>query len=450
MSDNAFDNAQLQLSKAVQFLLDATPELNRPRLLEKLEQLKKPQRIIDVTFPVKMDDGKMHVIHGFRVQYNNALGPYKGGIRYHQNVTLDEVKALSFWMAIKCAVAGVPFGGGKGGVIVDPKKLSPKELERLTRGYAAAIADCIGAHKDVPAPDVNTNATIMEWFVDEYEKVVNSSQLAVRSNKKEIGERELLATVTGKPVDQGGSEGRTQATGLGGYYVLEWVLSKLSIKREPLPNSDKTQFAPYTVAIQGFGNVGYYMAKYLYEKGYKIVAVSDSKGGIYVPDGLNPETTLQCKKDKGYLAGCYCVGSVCDVSKGKPITNEELLKLDVDILIPAALENAITAENAKDIKAKLILEMANGPTTAEADEILFKRNIPVIPDVLANSGGVTVSYFEWDQNLKKEHWEEKAVFAKLQEYMRAAVDEVFATQQEHVTTYRNAAFICALSKITSE
>lgn len=429
MSTNAFLNAQTQLEQASTVILKNTKESKQKKVEQQLSVLKNPARIVAVTFPVTMDDGNLKIFEGFRVQYNDKLGPYKGGIRFHQNVTLDEVKALSFWMTIKCAVAGVPFGGGKGGVIVDPKQLSQTELEAVTRGYAGSIADVVGAYKDVPAPDVNTNPTIMEWFVDEYEKKVKNQKSKIKSNER-------LAVVTGKPVKKGGSLGREQATGKGGFFVLEAAAKKMGITLKGK-----------TAAIQGFGNVGFYMAKYLYEAGVKIVAVSDSKGGIYVPEGVNPELTAECKQKSGYLSGCYCVGSVCDVSRGKTITNEELLKLDVDILVPAALENVLTAQNATEVKAKMVVEMANGPTTPEADEILLKRNIPVIPDVLANSGGVTVSYFEWEQNINAEHWTQEQVFEKLKQYMKKATNTVFNTQKKYQTTYRTAAFLAAIEKL---
>lgn len=384
--------------------------------------LKEPARIIDVQFPVAMDGGDSRIFHGYRVQYNNARGPYKGGIRFHPEVDLDEVKALAFWMAVKCAVVGLPFGGGKGGVIVNPKELSEGELERLSRGYVRSIADCIGPYRDVPAPDVNTNSKIMGWMADEYVKITN-------------GEKEKLrATFTGKSIQDGGSEGREEATGLGGFFVLEAILKKLKTTNK-------------TVAVQGFGNVGFNITKFLVDKGFKVIAVSDSKGGIFVPDGINPQLTLECKKKNGYLAGCYCSGSVCDLSKGRPISQEALLELPVDILIPAALENAITKENAKNIKAKVVLEMANGPITPKADEILASRGVTVIPDILANSGGVSVSAFEWEQNLKGEHWTKNEVNKKLKKKMERVAGSVWDTSRSLKTTLRTAAFAVALERI---
>lgn len=415
MRENPFFNAVSQLRRV------ATPQI--------LSLLSLPQRIIDVNVPLLLDDGSLKIFHGYRVQYNNWRGPYKGGIRFHPQVDLDEVKALALWMMIKCAVVDIPFGGGKGGVVVDPKKLSERELERLSRGYVRAIADVIGPELDVPAPDVNTNAKIMGWMVDEYMKGKHDEK--------------LRATFTGKAIKDGGSEGREEATGLGGVYVLQSVLKKL-------------RFSPKTVAVQGFGNVGYNVTKFLVEaglpagrQGFKVIAVSDSRGGIHVPDGVNPELTLECKKKNGYLAGCYCSGSVCDLSKGRPILQEALLELPVDILVPAALENVITKENASKIKAKIILEMANGPTTPDADEILQKRGVVVIPDVLANSGGVTVSGFEWEQNMKGEHWSKDEVNTKLKKSMEKATDAVWKASQRLNVTLRAAAFSVALERITN-
>lgn len=421
---NPFESAMAQLSKAAGYIGKSDPKVT-----EKLEILKQPQRIINVTIPVKMDNGKIRIFQGYRVQFNNARGPYKGGIRYHHNVSLDEVKALSFWMAMKCAVADLPLGGGKGGIIVDPKTLSVKELERLSRGYARAIADNIGPAKDVPAPDVNTTGQIMGWMIDELIKLQPK-----KLSKKE--EMKLRSTITGKLIKDGGSEGREEATGLGGLFVLQAMLSKMKLTGKKL-----------TVAVQGFGNVGYNIAKFLHENGFTVVAVSDSKGGIYVPEGLSPVLTLECKKKNGTLAGCYCSGSVCDVKKGKQITNEALLELPVDILVPAALESAITKDNAPKIKAKVILEMANGPTTPEADTVLYKRGIPVIPDILSNSGGVSVSAFEWEQNLKGQHWSKKAVNTKLKAKMEKAASDIWTTSKNIKTDLRTSAFVVALGRI---
>lgn len=429
---NPFQSALSQLDKAFRYLSLSPYQQKRLSL---------PEKIISVNFPVKMDNGEVRFFHGYRVQFNSLLGPYKGGIRFHPQVEMEEVKALAFWMMIKCAVAGIPMGGGKGGVAVDPKKLSEKELERLSRAYVRTIAADIGPEIDVPAPDVNTNPKIMQWMVDEFIKVKSKDQES-KLSKKEISY--LMATFTGKPVEFGGSLGRTEATGKGGFYVLQALLRKIKV------SSDFQKTKP-TVAVQGFGNVGYYIAKFLYEAGFRIVALSDSKGGIMVSDlrkeSFNPELVLACKKEKRSLRGCYCVNSVCDAGKGKIISNEELLLLPVDILIPAALENQITRENADKIKAKIILEMANGPTTSEADEILNKKGITVIPDVLANSGGVTVSYFEWEQNIQGEKWSEEKVNKRLEEKMTQAAQRVWEIAQNKKTDLRTAAFISAIERL---
>ena len=395
------------------------------------KQLKTPQNIIDVDFPVKMDNGKIRLFRGFRVQFNNARGPYKGGIRFHPQVNLAEVKALAAWMAIKCAVANIPFGGGKGGVIVDPKKLSEKELEALSRAYVRAIHQYIGPDLDVPAPDVNTNPKIMGWMTDAY-----ASELKTQNSKLKTPENEILATFTGKPVDKGGSEGRVEATGLGGAIVLTSLAQKLKIKNEKVK-----------IAIQGFGNVGYYFTYFAQKAGFKIIAVSDSQGGVFVPQGLDPVATLKCKKEKGKVAGCYCVGSVCDLSYGRPISNKELLELEVDVLAPAALENVINKKNADKIKAKAIIELANGPVTPEADEILQKRGIISVPDVLANSGGVTVSYFEWLQNKKNEHWKKEKVNQKLKKKITKAFEDVWNESKKRKVPLRDAAYILAVKRI---
>lgn len=444
----------------------------------------------------------------FRAQHNNARGPYKGGIRFHPDVTEDEVKALSFWMSIKCAVADIPYGGGKGGVIVDPRKLTEKQLEELSRAYARAFAPFIGPDQDIPAPDVNTNGQIMAWMMDEYEKEKGKRQKA----KGKIPSSFFLhpssfASFTGKPIELGGSQGREEATGFGGVVVMKELLDKLRNSRsstvipadhviparDVVPGSDResiqmdprfreddrnespgmTTWTPpdrnqeITVAIQGFGNVGYWFAHFADKAGFKVVAVSDSKGGIYVPEGLNPELTLQCKEKSGHVAGCYCVGSVCDLKKGHPISNAELLTLPVDILVPAALENTITtavpSSRAKsrdpaagdlnrsarfldspakggvarndgrvhpnDIRAKIIIEMANGPTTPEADEILNKNGVLVLPDVLCNSGGVTGSYFEWVQNRMGYYWTKEEMLGKLELKMQQAFEGVWEERE---------------------
>ena len=385
--------------------------------------LEKPQREIKVYLPLKRDNGEIEIFEGHRIQYNNFLGPYKGGIRYFPEVNEDEIKTLAFLMTIKCALVNLPLGGAKGGIKVDPKNLSEKELENLSREYVRKIYDFIGPDKDIPAPDVNTNAKIMDWMVDEYLKI---------SNSKDI---KLKATFTGKSIQNDGSEGREEATGKGGETILERFVEKMGLKK------------PLTVAIQGFGNVGYNLAKFLYQKGYRLVALSDSKGGIYSEEGFNPELVMECKKEKGMIAGCYCVGSVCDISLGRDISNEELLELDVDILIPAALENVINEKNADKIKAKIILEMANNPLTEEADEILNRKGVIVIPDILANSGGVTVSYFEMLQNLNNEKWSKEKVFEELEKYLSKSFDEVWQIKEKLNIDLRKASYIVALRRI---
>lgn len=395
-----------------------------PLLLAKLSEA---DRVIEVSLPIKMAGGQIVTFTGYRVQHNNIRGPYKGGIRYHQQVSMDEVKALAFWMTMKNALVDVPFGGAKGGITVDPKTLSEKELESLTRLFTRRIADFIGPDKDIPAPDVNTNPKIMAWMRDEYSQIVGQDSPAV---------------VTGKPIDTGGSEGREEATGLGGGYVLSWLLKKLGKNQKGM-----------TVAVGGFGNVGSNLAKFLESEGFKIVALSDSKGTIYLPNGIpDIEEVERCKEESGLLAGCYCIGGVCDLNNrqalgGKTLAADDVLTLPVDILVPAALENVITFKNAKNIRAKIILEMANGPTTLEADQILKERGVTVIPDILANSGGVTVSYFEWYQNLHNLKWTKEEIFKKLKNKMEKATFDVFETSEKFSVTLRQAAYLVALERI---
>lgn len=411
-----FESALYQLKKAFKFT-DFDDSF--------FDLLSTPQRTIQVSIPLKLDSEELTIVKGYRVQYNNFLGPFKGGLRYHEKVDLDEIKALAFWMMIKNALVDVPFGGGKGGIEIDPKTLSKEELERLTRAFARELAPNVGPLRDVPAPDVNTNFKIMDWFEDEYSKVV---------------EKKSPGVVTGKSIKNGGSEGREKATGLGGYFVLERLVKELGLSK------------PLTVAVQGFGNVGSNIAEVLYnDGGYNIVALSDVKGGIYDPDhnGFNIDLVKKCRKEKGYLAGCFCIGSVCDLAKNREgvISNEKLLELDVDILIPAALEGVLTVYNAPKIKAKVILEMANGPTTPEADEVFNRKNVVVVPDVLANSGGVTVSYFEWLQNMRGEIWDLEKVNEKLNYKMERAFDQVWQLHKNKKTSFRNAAFITGLNRL---
>lgn len=406
---NPFENAMAQLDKVLK-IKNFSEEF--------IMRMRQPNRDIRISIPVKMDNGTTKIFEGYRVEYNNTLGPYKGGIRYHHDTEINEVKALAFWMTIKCAVAGIPMGGGKGGITVDPKNLSKGELERLSRGWVQKLADVLGPHKDVPAPDVNTTGEIMNWMVDEFEKITANKNTS-----------EARATFTGKPIGSGGSEGRESATGLGGFYTFKALQKKLNLPEK------------CSVAVQGFGNVGTFAIKSFINGGHKVVAVSDSKGGIYKEDGFSFEEIVKHKKDTGSLA---------NFPNAKNVTNEELLELSCDVLIPAAFENQITENNADKIKAKVVLELANGPTTPEADEILTKKNIPVIPDVLANSGGVTVSYFEWDQNLKGEHWSEKDVNEKMEKILDDSAQKIFNISKENNTTLRNGAFILALERIKAK
>ncbi len=412
---------------------------------EQIKRLIEPNAIHEYNLSV----GK-NIYQAFRIQHNNNLGPYKGGIRFHPGVTREEVQALATLMSIKCAVAGLPYGGGKGGVVVDPKTLNKKQLEMLSRAYARAIAPVIGPTVDVPAPDVNTNPQIMEWMVDEY----GSQKSVVNSRKR----NEILATFTGKPVAKGGSLGRTEATGRGGVVILKALLNK--IKNDPSRNRDFSgtndgssksgYFDGLSIAIQGFGNVGYYFAKIAEEAGFKVVAVSDSKGGVYVKEGLSVEATMKCKKEKGTVAGCYCRGSVCDMRFGKTISNEELLELPVDILVPAALENVVNLANMRAIKAGIIIEMANGPVTDEAFEFLAKNKVIIIPDVLANSGGVTVSYLEWNQNMKNEKWSEEKVNKKMEDLLSKAFSAIWENSKKKKVSIKQAAFELAIERITSK
>lgn len=401
---------------------------------ETIKRLVEPEQIHEFNFPLKLEDKTTRLFKAFRVQHNSALGPYKGGIRFHPDVTREEVQALATLMSIKCAVAGLPYGGGKGGIVVDPKKLSAKELEDLSRAYARIITPVIGPKTDVPAPDVNTNPKIMEWMVEEYIK-------SVKKAKRTGSHSRLLAAFTGKPVEKGGSLGRTEATGRGGVYVLQSLLGVLGRDKEP---------SNVTVAIQGFGNVGYYFAKLAYEQGFTVVAVSDSKGGVYVKEGLDPDSTMRCKKERGSVAGCYCKGSVCDIRFGRTITNDELLELPVDVLVPSALENVINIDNMNKIKAKIVVEMANGPTTEEAYEYLAKKGVTVIPDVLANSGGVTVSYLEWYQNMHAEKWTEEKVNRKLKEMIVRAFKTIWHKSQTKKIPLKQAAFEVAIERIVAK
>ncbi len=386
-----------------------------------LERLRHPHAALEVTIPVRMDDGSLRVFTGYRVRHDTTRGPGKGGIRYHPGVSLEEVKALAFWMTCKCAVVNIPYGGAKGGVIVDPKSLSRLELERLSRGFIQQIADFIGPETDIPAPDVYTNAMVMGWMMDEYSI---------------IRRQRTPAVITGKPIPLGGSLGREHATGRGAYFCLKELEHRRAWSSQNI-----------RVAIQGFGNAGQQIARLLHQDGYRIVAVSDSKGGIHHPDGFDVPSLIHVKNESRRLQAVYCHGSVCELIPATQITNEELLELDVDVLIPAALENQITIENAKRIRAEVVCELANGPTTPEADRVLHAADVLVIPDILANAGGVTVSYFEWVQNKAGYYWTEEEVDRRLQEIMTREFTTIYSLMQEAKVDMRTAAYGMALRRI---
>ncbi len=399
-----FDIALAQLNKAAKVMkLDSAT----------VDVLSSPKEILQVSIPVKMDNGETKVFTGFRVHYNNARGPMKGGIRYYIKENLSEVKALSAWMTWKTALLGLPFGGAKGGIICDTKKMSKNELEKLSRGYIDAIADFIGPEIDVPAPDVYTTPQIMGWMMDEYEKIVRHSAPGV---------------IPGKPLTVGGSLGRGDATAKGGMYVLREGAKYKGI--------DLTK-AKY--AIQGFGNAGQFAVKFVNEMFQgKVVAVSDSSGGIYKESGIDYKELLEHKEK---------TGTVENFPGSKNITNEELLESDVDVLIPSAIEDQLTGENASKVKAKIVLELANGPSTPEADEIFFKRDILLLPDFLSNAGGVTVSYFEWVQNITGDYWTENDVYSRLDQKMTAATKDVLDVHEKYKTDPRTAAYIIAIQRV---
>ena len=376
--------------------------------------LTNPKRQIIVSCPIQMDNGEIEVFTGYRVQYNITLGPAKGGIRYHPDVSLDEVTALAAWMTWKCAVAHVPFGGGKGGIICDPTRMSRRELESLTRRYVAEIIDAIGPEKDVPAPDVNTNDQVMAWIMDTYSMHVGHTSTAV---------------VTGKPIEMGGSLGRREATGRGVMIVTREAAKHLGL-----------DIKKATVAVQGFGNVGSVSADLLAKIGAKIVAVTDWKGGVQNPKGLDIPRMIEFSKQHKTIDG---------FPGGDPIENDQLFSLDVDVLVPAALENQITEENASTIQAKIVAEGANGPTTPDAHRMLHERGVFVIPDILANAGGVTTSYFEWVQDRHGYFWEEQEVNKRLEAKMMEAFDDVLQTSIKYKTDLRTAAYIVAINRVAT-
>ena len=388
---------------------------------EVVDALRRPHECLTASLPVRMDDGRTRYFEGIRCRYNTALGPTKGGIRYHPDVSVDEVQALALWMTVKCAVAGLPYGGGKGGVVVDPKKLSPLELERLSRAYMRAMVGIVGPEKDIPAPDVYTNARIMGWMADEYQVLKGVRAPGV---------------ITGKPILLGGSHGREEATGRGAFLVIENLAKRVGL--EP---------AETRVAIQGFGNAGYHVARLLDKAGYPVVAVSDSKGAIYAEKGFDVESLYQHKQDTRHLDGVYCHGSVCEMVEHERLGNDELLELDVGLLIPAALEGVIHEGNAARIRAPWIVEVANGPVTGDADAILGEKGIRVVPDVLANAGGVTVSYFEWVQNRQGYPWTLDEVRGRLSDVLTRAFDEVWSVHGHDEVDLRAAAYRVALRRI---
>jgi len=400
---NPFRIAQIQFDMAAEYL----------KLDPGLRQiLRTPKRVMEVSVPVKMDNGQTKVFAGFRVQHNVSRGPAKGGLRYHPNVTIDEVKALAAWMTWKTATVNLPYGGAKGGIVCDPKRMSKGELERMTRRYAAEIQPIIGPEVDIPAPDVYTDSQTMAWIMDTYAMTVGHASPGV---------------VTGKPVSIGGSEGRTDATGRGVLYVVE---EACKVKKINLRGA--------TVAIQGFGNVGSAVARLFAEKKAKIVAISDSRGGVHNPRGIDPLRALRYKERSGTVVG---------MPGASRISNDELLALKCDILVPAALENVITLHNADQIKAKIVAEAGNGPTTPHADEILSRKGVFVIPDILANAGGVTVSYFEWAQDLQGFFWQVQEVNSKLEFVMRRAFNDVHETMRKFHVYPRAAAYILAVGRV---
>lgn len=382
-----------------------------------IEAIKYPERELKVSIPVRMDDGTTRVFQGYRVQHSTSRGPAKGGVRFHPAVDLDEVKALAAWMTFKCAVVNIPYGGGKGGVVCDPNALSENEIRAITRRFTAAIFPLIGPDQDIPAPDVGTNAKVMGWMMDTYSMMKGHC---------------VHGVVTGKPIELGGALGRNEATGRGVMFTTKNILRKLDI--DPVGA---------TVAVQGMGNVGSITSKLLHQEGMKVVAVSDVSGGIYNPEGLNIPAILEYLSEdrKNLLSGYEEEGM-------KRISNEELLELEVQVLVPAALENQINGDNADKIKASIIVEAANGPTTSEADDILNKKGILVVPDILANAGGVVVSYFEWVQNIQSVSWTEEEVNAKLKNIMDPAFEAVYSISKNQNTTLRTGAYLIAVKRVT--
>lgn len=412
MSDSLFSDATQRLDTALKYVSISE---------DAIERLKFPKASLRVSIPVRMDNGDLRIFQGYRVRHDDTRGPTKGGVRYHPNVCLDEVQSLAFWMTFKCAVVGIPFGGAKGGITLNPKELSRLELERLTRGYIDAIADFIGPDVDIPAPDVYTNPTIMGWMMDQYSII-----------KRQLSP----AVVTGKPIALGGSQGRDTATAMGAFYSIQTMMSKF----EKVPQNT-------TVAIQGFGNAGAIIAELLFHAGYQVVAVSDSQGAIYCSTGLDIPSIRHYRDANKGIKAVYCEGSVCSIVEHQNLTNAELLTLNVDILIPAALENQITEKNAHEINAKWIFEVANGPINSAADRILDERGILVFPDILVNAGGVTVSYFEWVQNRTGLYWSLEEVNDRLKAKTVEATEAIWQTSQDKSISLRTAAYVRALQRL---
>lgn len=412
MSNSLFEDAMQRLNTAIRYT-DLGDEIAL--------RVGTPKSCLQVSVPVRRDDGSLSFFKAYRVRHDDTRGPTKGGLRYHPSVSLDEVKSLAFWMTFKCAVVGVPFGGAKGGISVDAKSLSPMELERLSRGFIRLVADFIGPDVDIPAPDMYTNERIMGWMMDEYST---------------IRRQHVPAVITGKPVSMGGSVGRSDATGRGAYYCIRELARKHGM------SPDNT-----TIAVQGFGNAGQHVARLLHKDGYRIVAVSDSQGAIYRPEGFDIPSLIRTKEETRHVQAVYCDGALCRSIDADNMTNQELLELDVDLLIPAAMENQITKENAGSIKARHIIEVANGPITSEADEILNANNIEVIPDILANAGGVTVSYFEWLQNRSGNYWELQEVHQKLQTIMAREFENIYDLALDLGIDMRTAAYVHAIKRI---
>ena len=407
-------DASVQLEKALKYVSISE---------DAIERLKYPKASLTVAIPVRMDDGSLRIFQGYRVRYDDTRGPGKGGVRYHPSVCLDEVQSLAFWMTFKCALLNLPFGGAKGGITVNPKQLSKAELERLSRGYIEAIADFIGPDVDILAPDVYTNEMIMGWMMDQYSI---------------IQRRISLGVVTGKPLTMGGSKGRDTATATGAFHVINTVLPKFEEK----PSQTK-------IAIQGFGNAGAEIAELLAKVGYQVVAVSDSRGGIYSACGLDIPSIRQYKQNHMSIKGVYCQDTVCNIVEHDVISNEELLTLDVDVLIPAALEKQITKDNASQVRAKYIFEVANGPITSQADRILEENGIKIFPDILVNAGGVTVSYLEWVQNRNGLYWSQTEVQEQLKTRMIAETQTVWQVATEFEVSFRTAAYIHALNRLNN-